>query len=300
MGAALHHLARDGDRVAAVMTVGPRSAAGIDRDATRLVLGCRMPGAKPVLGPFPDVADHVGQAEAVGRIGADRRGSFVAVRQIVLPGEFALPDIGHLASIRLQLITPGIFMIIHSGPCGIFPLRLGRQALARPVGISGGVGMGDVHHRVIHQFGVAAVRSKRMTPVGTEAEGPPVGPVGGVDGKFGRHEQQGAGLQHLGLRARIVLGIGRNLGGRDVARGVDEFSELTVGHGRSIDPEAADPDRMPWRLFGVMAIRSHVELAALDPDHVLRRLSLDGSYGRRGGHGEHLRATGPGLYRYLS
>jgi len=41
-------------------------------------------------------------------------------------------------------------------------------------------------------------------------------------------------------RARIVLGIGWDLGKGDVAGGADEFLELPVGHRRAVDPEAVD------------------------------------------------------------
>ena len=61
----------------------------------------------PVGGPLPDVAGHVVEAVAVGRKRADRRRPLVAVLEQVLPGELALPGVGHRLAARRELVAPG-------------------------------------------------------------------------------------------------------------------------------------------------------------------------------------------------
>src|SRR5262245_14443897 len=86
--AALDHLAWNPDvglaRVIA-RTFGP--AARILRDATRLRRVGLVLLRKPVGRPFPDIADHVVDAVAVGREGRDRRGTVEAVLAQVLAGK---------------------------------------------------------------------------------------------------------------------------------------------------------------------------------------------------------------------
>src|SRR5215831_2077488 len=67
---------------------------------------------------------------------------------------------------------------------------------------------------------------------------------------------------------RIVLGVGLDLGERDVTGRVDELAELIVGDRGAIDPEAVDRDAMRWSLFGVVLVRSHAEGAPGDPRHL--------------------------------
>ncbi len=47
-----------------------------------------------------------------------------------------------------------------------------------------------------------------------------------------------------------------------------EGLELTVGHRRSVDPEAIHRYAMDRRFFGIMIVRAHAEGAAGNPDHV--------------------------------
>src|SRR5215211_5783473 len=85
VGAALHHLAGDGRRVAGVDAAVTGPAAGVGRGAAAVV-GVAV-GLVPVAGPLPDVADQVDQAIAVGREPAHRGGAGVAVQLQVLVGE---------------------------------------------------------------------------------------------------------------------------------------------------------------------------------------------------------------------
>ena len=83
-----------------------------------------------------------------------------------------------------------------------------------------------------------------------------------------RRENQRASLEHMRQRARIVLRIGRCLGERQVARCVDEFAKLTIGHRRPVDPKAAHRDAMSRRLFRIVLVGAHAEGAARNPGHV--------------------------------
>jgi hypothetical protein len=96
--AALEHLARDADlRLAGSKLPSPRRrradscghAAGLRR--APFVLAART---SP--GPFPDIADHVVQAVAVGGKGGHGRGALVAVVARFWVREAALPGVGHV------------------------------------------------------------------------------------------------------------------------------------------------------------------------------------------------------------
>src|SRR5207247_2626989 len=52
-------------------------------------------GAIPVGAPLPDVARHVGQPIAVGRVAAHGGGAREAIQLRVLAGELPLPGVGH-------------------------------------------------------------------------------------------------------------------------------------------------------------------------------------------------------------
>src|SRR5215470_10759638 len=101
MRSALEHFARDSNgalaRIEAVTLV---AAARIHRNATRLLLVFGMLRLVPVARPLPGVADHIVEAVAVGRECAHRRRSREAVASEILPGEFALPIIRHVAAWR--------------------------------------------------------------------------------------------------------------------------------------------------------------------------------------------------------
>src|SRR5262245_266229 len=110
MRAALEHLARNPDAwLAGVVARGLRAAARVLRDAAGLRGVGRMLRGPPVGGPFPDIADHVVEAVAVGRKGRDRRRPFEPVLSQILVREFTLPGIGHLLAAGSELVAPGEF-----------------------------------------------------------------------------------------------------------------------------------------------------------------------------------------------
>src|SRR5215207_10522796 len=177
MRAALHHPATDGGPVAGVdAAVAGRGAAA--------VVGVAV-GQVPVAGPLPDVADHVGQAVAVGREPAHRGRAHIPVQLQVLVGELALPGVGHPAAPGVELIPPRVGGPVQAAPAGQLPFGLGRQVLAGPGGVGLDVGPGDVDHRVVGLAPDRAGRPLGVAPVGPGHIGPPVVVVAQVDGVAG-------------------------------------------------------------------------------------------------------------------
>src|SRR4051812_17162790 len=128
----------------------------------------------PVAGPFPDVPDHIEQPEAVRWVMCDGRCPLEAVSAAIVPRELALPDVGLVPAFRFEFIAPGEFAIRTAAPSRIFPLRFGRQALSGPAGICTRIVICDVHDRMVHDLGNAALGTVRMSPVGAELEVPPL------------------------------------------------------------------------------------------------------------------------------
>src|SRR5262245_42491875 len=75
-------------------------------------------------GPLPHIADHVVEAIAVCGKGVDRRGALVAVELEILPGETALPGIGHRPPLRSKRFAPGVGRAVETAARGEFPFGL--------------------------------------------------------------------------------------------------------------------------------------------------------------------------------
>src|SRR6202171_5134988 len=119
----------------------------------------------PIGRPFPDIADHVVQAEAVGRERSDGRRALEAVGSEVLVREITLPGVRHVLATRRLLIAPGEFRAVKSAACGEFPFGLGRQFLAGPARKGERVGIGDVHDWMIIEHVYVAFWTIRVPPV---------------------------------------------------------------------------------------------------------------------------------------
>ena len=228
----------------------------------------RVLGLVEVGRPLPDVADHVDQPVAVGRKRADRRRALEAVLVQVLHREIALPGVGEIPILGQELVAPGVIRAVEPAAGGHLPFGFGRQLLAVPAGERLGVGVADVHDRMLVASGDGAALARRLPPVGALHPVPPVGEVAQVDLAGRLDEHQRAGEQLVGKRARIVLGPGRDLAEGHVAGRLDEAREALVGHRRAIDPEAVDGDPVHRPLFRVVLVRSHAERPPRDPDHV--------------------------------
>src|SRR5580698_1311569 len=81
------------------------ATTGIFRYAARFVPRSTMTWAIPVLRPFPCIADHVEQAEGIGRKATDGRGTFILVDQQVLIRKPALPEVRQRLPVRHELIA---------------------------------------------------------------------------------------------------------------------------------------------------------------------------------------------------
>src|SRR6266478_7034080 len=183
MRAALKHLAWNPDfRITRVVARGLVPAARILWNAARLRRIGFMLLRIPIGRPFPDIADHVVQAVAVGWKRGDGRRAFEAVGRKILKREITLPGVRHMLAARKLLVTPGEIRAIKPTARGKFPFGLGRQFLAGPFGIGFDVPIGDVDNRMVVEPADIAARTVGTPPVGAEFECPPFAPVAQIYG----------------------------------------------------------------------------------------------------------------------
>src|SRR5258707_2427685 len=175
MRAALKHLAwNPGVRVTRIVARCLRPAARIFRNAARLRRVSVMLSRIPVRRPFPDIADHVAQAIAVGRECSDRRGAFEAIGRKILVRKISLPGVGHVLAARKLLVAPGEFRAVQSAACGEFPFGLGGQFLAGPSGVGFAVPIGDVDDGMVIVPADVAARTVRPPAICYNLELPPL------------------------------------------------------------------------------------------------------------------------------
>src|SRR5688572_6921987 len=86
----------------------------------------------PVGAPFPNVAGHVDQVEAVRLKATHRRAASESVFAGVLLRKGALPPVGGRPAARPQVESPDEWRLVYSASCRILPLRFRRQTLAGP------------------------------------------------------------------------------------------------------------------------------------------------------------------------
>ncbi|GJE45161.1 hypothetical protein AEGHOMDF_4355 [Methylobacterium soli] len=185
-----------------------------------------------------------------------------------------------MAAAGREAVAPGEFGAVEPAAGGVFPLGLRRHRLAGPGRVGLGIRVGDVDHRVLVQARDGGAWAIGPAPVHAELEAPPRAPVAQVDRTPRWLEHQGARLQHVRQRARIILRIRPLLRDGHVAGRPHEGPELRIGDRGGVDPEPVDADPMDRRLLRVMPVRAHAERAARQEDHVGRGRS-------GGGPGEH-------------
>src|SRR5262245_248126 len=183
----------------------------------------------------------------------------------MLVREGALPGVGHVPAARRELVAPGIFGTVEPAARRELPFRFARQRLAGPIGVSLGIAIGDMHHRMIVEPADRALRSVRVPPVGAEGVAPPIGDVAQIDRLARLREHQRARAEHLWQRPRIILRVGCLLGKCHMAGLCHESAELPIGYWRAVHPEAIDADLVNRRLLGIMAVGPHAGHAARDP-----------------------------------
>src|SRR6516162_2161424 len=122
--------------------------------------------------PFPGVAGHVVEAEAVGRESIDRGSRGEAVGRSVVGAEATLPDIAGKKVLVVGLaIAPGIASVLQSAGCGAFPFGFARQATAGPGSERVRISPGDLYHRMARWRGRGG--AVRRSPAGTLDAMPP-------------------------------------------------------------------------------------------------------------------------------
>src|SRR4029450_2132131 len=94
-----------------------------------------MPGHVPIGRPLPDVPGDVVEAVPVPGEAADGRRAFETVELQVLPGELALPGVGHRLPVGEVLVAPREHGAVEAAARGELPFRLGRKLLAGPGGV---------------------------------------------------------------------------------------------------------------------------------------------------------------------
>ena len=235
--------------------------------------GGRVAVGVVLTGPLPHVAGDVDQAIPVAREPADGRGALVAVEQVVVHRKVTLPGVGHHPSPVRELVTPGIGGALETPTGGELPLRLGRQGLARPVGVRDRVGVRHMRHRMPIEAVQGAAGSLGMTPLGTRHPRPPGSGVVEAHRPGGRREHQRTGHELGRICLRKVHCIGCYLRHRDVTCRLDEATELRHRHRMLVHPETLDTGGVDRPLLRVEVLRPHEELTAGDPHHVLRPTS---------------------------
>jgi hypothetical protein len=239
-------------------------------------------GGVEVAGPLPDVAGHVVEPEAVGRVAPDRGRALLARRLQVLPGEFALPGVGHRLAPRGRVVAPGERRAVEAAAGGELPFGLGWELLARPRGVGVGVLGRDVGDRVLVEAVQGAARAARVAPVRARGVAPPLGHVAQAHRAPGRVEHQRAGVQQGRVGVRVLGRVERALGHRDVAGRLREAAELGHRDRAGVDPEGVDLDPADRALLRVEAGRPHAEAAAGHEHHAFHPAAVaDWSCGHR-------------------
>ena len=81
---------------------------------------------KPIGTPLPGIARHGIKPITVWGKGIYRTGARIAILARVVIGEFALPDVAAMFSVRPQFVAPGIKLLFQATARGIFPLGFRR------------------------------------------------------------------------------------------------------------------------------------------------------------------------------
>src|SRR6266581_2807618 len=142
---------------------------GASRSQLRVVIG-----PVPVAAPLPYISGEVIKAITVGRELGDRCEAGKAVFTRVFHRKSPLKSVRHDLAARPKFVTPHVKFSSDATARCKFPLRLGRQALARPLGVGDCVIAGDVYSGVFFPPVQTTVGPFGMTPVGASLIAPPL------------------------------------------------------------------------------------------------------------------------------
>src|SRR6516225_10160638 len=106
-----------------------------------------------------------------------------------------------------------------------------------------------------------------MKPARPRSPLPPIRVVAQINRAFCLVKNHGARNEIFNRGTRKIRWIERALGHGQVAGLSDEASELFVGDGAGIDPEAAHSYFMDGTFFNVELFRTHAKRPARNPDH---------------------------------
>jgi len=247
--AALDHAARDVRPGLARHQAGGRVGdPRVARHTASVPRSLSVPlGGEVVARPLPDVAGHVEQAVPVGREAADGGRAALVRRLEVLPGELTLPGVRHHLPPRERVVAPG-------------------ENRAVGVGVLGG----HVGDRVPVEAAHRAARPAWMAPVRARRVPPPLRHVPQVHRPAGGEEHQRSRLQQGRVRAGVLRRVERTFRDGRVPGPGHEPPELRDRDRVIVHPEAVDLDAARRAFLRVEVLRSHQELAARHPRHVLQ------------------------------
>src|SRR5271170_1470019 len=90
----------------------------------------------PVGGPLPDVAGHVIKTVAISGIRRDWANADLAIRARIFVWKMSLMRVCHPLAVRTEIVAPDKWLSGETAARGKLPLRLGREALSCPLGVS--------------------------------------------------------------------------------------------------------------------------------------------------------------------
>lgn len=118
----------------------------------------------PIDGPFPDIADHVEQAVAIGVISADRRGAIAAIGALKGEGEEAL-SIVLAPHLQARAPRPTHTQRLQGRTAPQFRFRFSPQRSAHRGRISLGVPISPVHHGMVEKLVRSLPAPRKRSPI---------------------------------------------------------------------------------------------------------------------------------------
>ena len=103
----------------------------------------------PVRRPLPHVARQIIETIAIRWKCTHWGRPLEFIKFQVLPGELALPSVGHPLPAGSKLISPNELRTVKSAAGGKLPFGFGRQLFPRPLDIGFRVFVRDMHYRVV-------------------------------------------------------------------------------------------------------------------------------------------------------